>query len=237
MLAESRARINSEPGFVQGLADFARIGLKEGPEAVPPAKPEPPSTSVEALLDVAVGEEPSTTKPKSPFSLVATTRLDAVVGKETVRCFTPPQYASHRDKDFAEWLLANQPDEVPCMVQSIELSKDWTFAEAAAAILGVTEDASRGLLALLLIKGGHTLTLTQVEEMVELTERGEKTGLRIDGFANFFFVETGDERNPVSVGRVGRGDREWGASVRRLSRGTRWRTVHRLLVRNLGAGL
>jgi hypothetical protein len=77
------------------------------------------------------------------------------------------------------------------------------------------------------------MTLTQAEEMVEATERGEKTDMRTNGYSNFFFVETGNEDNPVSVAVVYRDDSRWRALVSRLDYGSRWDADFRLLVRNL----
>jgi hypothetical protein len=86
-----------------------------------------------------------------------------------------------------------------------------------------------------LIANDYTMTLTQAEDMVERTKRMEATGMRADGYGNFFFVETGDPKNPVSVGRVGHLDHDWGAGVGRLVRSGRWGAGNRLLVRNLDA--
>lgn len=84
-----------------------------------------------------------------------------------------------------------------------------------------------------LIERGCTLEPQQVEDRVEATERSENTGLRTDGFGNFFFVETGDVKNPVSVGYVYRDGRGWYASVYRLVNVNRWNSYNRLLVCNL----
>ena len=173
-------------------------------------------------------------KPTRLLSAIATTNLGIVEAKPTEKCFTGSRWV-HRDSDFDSWLPASQPNADACSMATLTPSRDWTFAEAAAAVLGIGAGTSIALLGSLLIEHGHTMTLAQAEEMVEATERGEKTGMRTDGYWNFFFVETGDPKNPVSVGNVNRGGRAWSAGVDRLGDDRRWRADRRLLVRNLDA--
>ena len=175
---------------------------------------------------------PAETKLTPLFSVIATTNLGTFDEKKTVECFPRPRYV-YRDSDLDAWLGATQPKTDACSITTLGLTKEWTFAEAAAKVLGIGAGTNVKLLGKLLIKNGHTITLTQAEEMVEATERGEKTGMRTDGYGNFFFVETGDKNNPVSVGRVDRVGRDWSAFVYSLGDGRRWRAAHRLLVRNL----
>lgn len=168
------------------------------------------------------------------FSVIAETNLDALGKKRTKECFPKPRYA-YRDNNFDNWLPVNQPKTDKCVIATLACTKDWTFAEAAAKVLGVGAGTSSKLLGKALIENGHTVTLVQAEEMVNKTEDGEETGMRTDGYGNFFFVETGDEDNPVSVGFVNRGGRDWGADVDSLDDGFRWYADRRLLVRNLDA--
>ncbi len=173
------------------------------------------------------------------LSVIATTHLDdAVKGKKTAKCFTNGWY--YRDGDFDKWLAKDQPDADACIVSACAVSKGWTFAEAAAEVLSsegveVNPRSDVKLLGEALIRGGHTLTLPQIEVLKERTERGEDTGLRTDCYGNFFFVETGDSVNPVSVGGVNRGGRGWNAGVNQLGNVGRWDAGRRLLVRNLDA--
>ena len=171
-------------------------------------------------------------KPTPLLFVIATTNLGAVARKKTEQCFTGSRYA-YRDGDFDNWIPANQPNADACVITTLAPSKGWTFAEAAVAVLGIGASTDVVLLGNLLIQHGHTMTLAQAEEMVEKTERDEKTGMRTDGYANFFFVETGDEKNPVSVAHVSRDDSRWSAYVFRLVRGYRCYAARRLLVRNL----
>ena len=166
------------------------------------------------------------------FSVVATTNLGAIAGKPTKRCFAGSHWR-YRDSDFDSWLPANQPNADECVIATLAPANDWTFAEVAATILGIGAGTDVALLGKALIENGHTMTLAQAEEMVEKTERGEKTGMRTDGYGHFFFVETGDRKNPVSVGFVRRDGRGWDARVLSLGFGFRWCAGDRLLVRNL----
>jgi len=178
----------------------------------------------------AVVKEPATQLPL--LSIVATTNLPAVAGKKTKQCFTDGWY--YRDADFDNWLPASQPDASECVITTLALTRNWTFIEAAQAILGVdTTDVV--VLGNALIKSGHPITLAQAEAMKKATERGDNTGMRTDGWGNFFFVETGDLKNPVSVGRVDRDDRGWLALVYRLGSGSRWYAGFRPLLRNVDA--
>lgn len=180
-------------------------------------------------------EEITPAKPTPLFSTVATTELGAVAGKKTKKCFVDISRYTYRDAGFDDWLPANQPNADACVITTLAPSREWTFAEAAAAVLVVPADTPIKTLGELLIKRGHTITLPQDEEMMEKTENGEKIEMRVNGYGNFCFVETGDPKNPVSVGHVYRGERAWHAYVHSLGDGNRWRASHRLLVRNLDA--
>ena len=193
-----------------------------------------------ALQDAIEGRFGSLPKEDSeesvvPFlSVVATTNLPAVTGKPTRKCFTGRRWA-YRDADFDNWLPASQPSTGACFITTLAPSRSWTFAEGAAAILGIGADTNLVLLGTLLIENGHTIALPQGEGMVEKTENGGETKMSVDGCGNFFFVETGDPENPVSVGFVYRVGRDWFAYVFRLVHGNRWDSGYRLLVRNLDA--
>ncbi|MHB8660882.1 MAG: hypothetical protein ACYC75_03055 [Minisyncoccota bacterium] len=186
---------------------------------------------------LARGFVPAEETKQYPFcSVIATTQLGAVGGKKTSKCFTNPSRYYYRDDDFDNWLPANQSEADACVISTFEFKKDWMFEEAAAKVLGFSAAGTNSkLLGETLIENGHTITLAQAEEMVEKTERGEQTGMRTEGYANFFFVETGNEDEPVSVARVGRDDSRWYADVYRLDIGRRSDAGHRLLVRNLDA--
>lgn len=168
------------------------------------------------------------------FSVVAVTKLGAVAEKKTKKCFTGSRYA-YRDDDFDNWLPANQPNAQACVISTLEFSKEFTFREAVASILDISASTDIKSLDRFLIEHGYTMTLPQAEEMVEKTEYGERTEVCTDVYANFFFVETGDEKNRVSVGDVHRIGRAWGAHIDRLNDNNRWIADYRFLLRNLDA--
>jgi len=169
---------------------------------------------------------------KPLLSIVATTHLGATNSKKTSKCFTGQPW-SYRDGDFDNWLQKDQPNADTGVISTLAVSRTWLFAEAARALPGVEQTVDIAALGRSLIACGYTMTLVQAEEMVETTERGEKTGMRTNRYGNFFFVETGNPNDPVSVGFVHRDRRVWDASLGRLGR--RWYADNRLLVRNLDA--
>ncbi len=179
-------------------------------------------------LAVEMGEHPS-------FSIIATTNLIAIAAEETRNCFPSSRYV-FRDKDFDRWLPSTQPESAACIITAVGFTETWTFAEAAAAILGVSSRMNPVLLGERLIENGYIMTLPQAEEMVKKTGLGEKTGVGIDGYGNFFFVATGNGNNPVSVGAVNCENLGWNAHVRRLDHPNRWYSGGRcFLIRDLGA--
>lgn len=191
-----------------------RFLRREDPFA--PPKATAPSVKATALLSVA-----------------ATIELAVVAGKPTKKCFTGSRYA-YRDSDFDGCLPKEQPETVACTITTLTPSRDATFAQWAAFVLGVPADTSIEKLAALLKERGHTMTLAQAEAMVEATEsKSGNTGMRTDGWANWFFVENKD--GSVSVAFVVRDVSGWFASVDRLGLGLRWYADFRLLVRNLDA--
>lgn len=201
----------------------------------PSGYPFDPNQLKVALQDAIEGKFPET-KPKTAppfFSIIATTQLTAIAGKKTKDCFTDKSRYAYRDSDLDNWLPKDQKKASACTIATLALKKDWTFAEAAIAVLDIGAGMNIKTMGEALIGNGHTMTLAQAEEMVEATERGDKTKMRTDGFGNFFFVETGREEDPVSVGDVIRGGRVCCAFVRRLGSDYRWRAGRRLLVRNL----
>ena len=166
------------------------------------------------------------------FTVIATTNVDAVAGKKTAECFTGSRWA-YRDSDFDNWLAKSQSGAPKCAVTALGFSKGWSFIEAVRALPNAPQTDDVVELGNWLIERGCTLEPQQVEDRVEATERSENTGLRTDGFGNFFFVETGDVKNPVSVGHVYRDGRDWNANVYRLDDDDRGYSDDRLLVCNL----
>ncbi|MDO8408093.1 MAG: hypothetical protein Q7S95_02560 [bacterium] len=171
-------------------------------------------------------------KPAPLLSIVALTYLDALAGTPTNTCFIGPRWA-YRDDGFDNRLPAFQPKADACVISTLAPSRDWTFPELATTVFGVDVGKDVRRLGHLLIGYGHTMTLPQAEEMVEATESGVKTGMRINGLGDFFFVETGDPEDPVSLGGVACGGPNWRACVYQLDGGSRWGTGVRLLLRDV----
>lgn len=171
------------------------------------------------------------------LSVFATISLGAIAGKKTAECFTLGQRYSYRDRDFDDWPTTSQSGSGACIITTLVLARDWTFAEAAAKVLGIPDDHSLSLVRLgqRLIEAGYTMTLAQAEEMVEATERGYVTGMNTYSRGNFFFVETGNPQEPVSVVGVFRKEQQWVAFVNCLYSDKRWSADDRLLVHNFGA--
>lgn len=176
--------------------------------------------------------ERSAVEPTKLLSVIVTTNLGPVGSKKTVKCFIGSRWA-YRDNDFDKWLAKNQSGAEACAVTTLVLSKEWVFIEAVRALPDAPQTNDVIELGNWLIRSGYTLKPQQVEDRVEATERGESTGLRTNSYGNFFFVETGDRTNPVSVGFVNRDGRGWGAFVYRLGDGLHWHAGSRLLVCNL----
>jgi len=173
-------------------------------------------------------------KQASFFSIIASTALGAVAGKPTKKCFAGSYYA-YRDTDFDRWLPADQLQATPCEITTLASAKDATFAQWVSTILGVSASTPTKTLGSLLIERSHAMTLVQADNVVGRTENGEATGMQTNGYANFFFVETGNEDDPVSVARVRRYDSRWNAYVDGLGDVIRWSAGGRILVRNLDA--
>ncbi len=188
-------------------------------------------TNLQAFLaDIRAAALKHSAKAPKLFSSASTYVLGAVARKKTKKCFTSKLWY-YRAGDLDNWLPADQPWAGAVTITVLTPMKDWTFAEAARSILNASPDTPVATLGALLKKHQLTMTLAQAEAMVEATERGENTGLRTDGYGNFFFVE--NEDGSVSVAYVDRDDRRWRAFVYELGDGYRWCAVYRLVVCNL----
>jgi hypothetical protein len=135
---------------------------------------------------------------------VATVILSSTKSKKTKDCFKDSKLYHYRDGDLDSWLFENQTDGVKRKFTVYQLKKKITFREVTAAILGVDETSSIELLAKALIKKGHIVVLSQIEDAITQTSLGEDTGLLSKGCGNFFFVE--DKKGAVSVVSVYRYD-------------------------------
>lgn len=176
-------------------------------------------------------------EPALAFSVIATIKLGPVAGKKTSRCLVGRRWMQ-RSHNFNNWLDVNQPASKACAVTVLSMVKKWTFLEVAARVLNVNVNTlTTALLSRLLIEHGYTLTLPQVEVMVEKIETGKKkAGWRTDAcLGSFFFIETNDPENPVAVGHVHRDDshNKWYAILDRPDYCSSWVLDNRFLLRNL----
>lgn len=187
------------------------------------------------ISDIIVATRKGLASAPKLFSSASPYALKAVAGKKTKECCVGPIWNPNwRDSDLDSWLPGDQPNSDAGVVTVLTPMKDWTFAEAAVSVLNdVSPDTPVETLARLLKERRHTMTLAQVEAMAEATERGEKTGMVVNGYGNFAFVE--NEDGSVSVVNVRRrgDDRPWRASVYELAYDNRWHAGGRLMVCNL----
>lgn len=172
------------------------------------------------------------------FLVVATTRLGAIGAKQTKKCFTGNRWGSGVANMYLQYQLpVIQRRVVACDIATLAPSHKWTFAEAAAAVLGVSASIGLELLGKLLIKYGHTLTLAQLEEMAESTKAtmsDQYENMRIDGYANFAFVKSDGKYDPVLVASVYKlGNLHWSTDANKLDNHKYRSTDSRLIVRNL----
>lgn len=159
-----------------------------------------PSAMKRFLSGLAPREVPFVEISKTFLSVVLMTFLAAVNGMKTADCFDGIGW-SYRDVYFDQ-LPEYQPDADACVVLACASICDRTLTKVIHALPGAPQTDDIILLGNWLIKNGHTLALTQVERLVDRTRSGEDIGLRANGSKNYFFAETNDSKNPVSVGCV-----------------------------------
>lgn len=131
--------------------------------------------------------------PNGLFSITDTRKQSALKSKLTNECFVPTwagwAYGNHGK--FDGLLPVNQPETGSCVITTLAASRSWTLTEGASSVLGIdTMDVM--FLSKLLIKRGHTMTLTQAEAVT-----GGKSNLH-----DYFFVETGNRKRPVIAGCI-----------------------------------
>lgn len=140
---------------------------------------------------------------------VGETRLSEIMGKPTRECRANPLWGGDRyDVPLDDsWLPVNQPTAAPCIVTALTPSRIWNPIEAAVTILRKRISMARlslHFVGLSIIRAGYVFTLPQVGALIEMTERGEKTGIPVDGRGTLFFMGTGSPLGPISVGCVRR---------------------------------
>lgn len=166
---------------------------------------------------------------EQPISVMTTNKIVALNGKPTKKCFTGWHYTFRGN--FDEQLPVDQSPSIPCISTLLSFTASWHFAKGARDILGISTRTDAKLLGTALIESGHTMTLTQVEELVAKTECHEKTGLFTG--RSYFFIETKNQEDPVVVGSVARYGMHWYARIYSLDNGWDRNVFDYLLVRNL----
>lgn len=165
------------------------------------------------------------------LKLVKEVAVGATDQKKVSELFIGKRYY-YRDPNVDSWLPKMSPAAGEGKLSVYQLEKEMKFKEVALAILGIDDSLASGVdVARGLIEDRRTTAPAQIQNLIERTDAGEDTGLRTDGWGNFFFVE--NKEGGVSVVRVGRsGDGRWSVGVRRLDYGGRWRVESRFFSRN-----
>ncbi|MFZ2555947.1 MAG: hypothetical protein WAZ27_01190 [Minisyncoccia bacterium] len=167
----------------------------------------------------------------STLELIRASNLGQTESKKTRACFSGKLWV-YRDGNIDGWLTKEQSVRSAGSVGVYQLQnpKGTTFREMALAATQTTSGPSDEGIVARLKELGFTLTLPEIENMVERQESGEEVGLRTDGYANFAFVENAG--GGVSVLYFYLRDRGWCAYVRGLGYDRRWFAEDRLLLRN-----
>lgn len=141
---------------------------------------------------------------------IKTIQINKVEDKLTKDCFISKIFY-YRDSDLDNWLPKKQI-ATPGELSVFKTEKDMTFQEM------YDEHKS------------ESVSLVDIENLIERQDGGEDVGLRTDGWANFFFVKNKDGN--VSVVFVRRPDCQWHVHVRRLDSDFRWYAEYHVFVRN-----
>lgn len=184
----------------------------------------------------ALREKPALVLKDPTLTLVKTVLLGATLAKNTPDCLVGEIYGD-RDADIDRLLRKTQAACKASKVSVYGLAKDMTFGTMARAVVKVGESVALDRVGTLLKKRKHTLTLPQLDQMVEKQEKffngregGEDVGLRTDGWGNFSFVE--NEDGSVSVALVDRDDGRWHRFVAPLGDFSVWDRGNRLVLSN-----
>lgn len=167
----------------------------------------------------------------STLVLIKTATLAGAKPKKAKDCFTG-KFWGYRDGDIDGWLPKEQTANADDLVGVYQLQnpKGTTFLEMARATVQAAPGTFTEEIVARLKGRGLTLTLPEVEALVERQEGGDDVGLRTDGYANLAFVE--DANSSVSALYFYQNDRRWYTHVNRLGRDGRWSAGDRLLLRN-----
>ncbi|MEO6536791.1 MAG: hypothetical protein ABIT47_03775 [Candidatus Paceibacterota bacterium] len=189
----------------------------------------------EFISDVIVAVRKGLVKKPDLFASATTYAISAAAGKETKMCLVGEHWMGVRSGNFSKWLPAFQPKADASVITVLKPSGFWTFVDAVVSILKASPNTPPTTIGSLLKTHGHTMTLPQVELMVEATRRGQKTGMLTNGHANFFFLEKED--GSISLGSVtcAVNDPRWGQYIYELSKCGDYKQddVYRLMLCNM----
>ena len=116
------------------------------------------------------------------------------------QCFTDQSVFAYRDSNFDTLLPETLPTSAETKVVGYELTKLLTEADLEKA-------------------GGKFTNLSQIENLILRTKKGENTGLITNGGANIFFLEVG---NSVFVVGTRRRSGGWDVGCYRFHAGLEW---------------
>ncbi len=168
----------------------------------------------------------------SPLPIAATTNLDGTRQKLTRNCFRSKCWTVYRDTNLDRLLPLAQKATPACAVTTFAPGGGMTLSEWARCVLGKSPGFGLARMATSLVRLRYVMTLTQVEKLVEATECGVETGIRIDGHGTYFYVETGLSQDPVMIGAVNRLPTIWHGMLIPFDYGGAWFAGYRLLVPN-----
>ena len=138
----------------------------------------------------------------------------------------------NRISEIDVWLPKEQVAQAAGSVgiYQLQITEGTTFREMALAAVQADSEITNEEVVARLKGRGLTLTLPEVEMLVERQEAGEQTGLCSADYANFAFVEKAC--GSVLVLYFGRDNSMWSTHVFRLENANLWHAAHRVLLRN-----
>ena len=164
--------------------------------------------------------------------VIQMTKLPAMCRVSTDKCLLPPRFM-YRDINLVTLLPEFQPEADACTIATLSPVGNVTIPKYAAAILRIPEDTPHKDIEDLLKIRGHTLLLTQLDEMVARTDLKMSTKMLTNGHANFCFLENRDGSVSMAFVRYLYRDGWYAKKLLRFDDGNFLNVSHRILVSNL----
>lgn len=163
-----------------------------------------PAAMKRLLAGLASPKTEAPAKRKPLLTVVATTNLGAIASKETAACCTRLCYDEHRYDELNRRLDKVQLHTKGCTISTCAPAvRGWTWVEAAWSLPNIRQNAtSITRLDRALLIYGYTITLSQIEDLIERTERGENTGLGGKVTNAFCFMQQRNGGDTVVVGEI-----------------------------------